>query len=71
MASIGQKYMSRTEARRALGLTRDQMIYRIRRGDIKAEKAGYNYLIPVTELERVPAQEWYKATQFRPEAAQQ
>ena len=62
---ISGRYVSRTEARLALRLTRDQMIYRIRRGHIRAEKAGYNYLIPVSELERVPQQAWYKATQFR------
>lgn len=67
--AISDKYMSRTAARKALGLTRDQMIYRIRRGDVKAVKLGYNYAIPVTELERVPQQEWYKATRFKPEAA--
>lgn len=62
---ITGKYLSRTEARRELGLTKDQMIYRIRQGHIRSEKAGYNYLIPVAEIERVKTQDWYKATQFR------
>lgn len=59
--TIEGKYLSRTEARKALGLTRDQMIYRIRRGHVKAEKVGYNWLIPVGELKRVPTTDWYKA----------
>lgn len=63
--AIGDKYMSRTDARKALRLSKDQMIYRIRRKDIKAEKAGYNYLIPTSELERVPTTDWYKSTKLQ------
>lgn len=67
--AIGDKYLSRTEARRELRLSKDQMIYRIRKGDIKAEKAGYNYLISTKEVERVRTTDWYKGTVLQPEGA--
>lgn len=66
--AIEDKYISRTEARQKLGLRRDQMIYRLRRGHIKGHKVGYNWLIPVSELERVPTTDWFKAIRVKGEA---
>lgn len=58
---ISDKYVSRTEAAQMLGLTRDQMIYHIRRKHIKADKVGWNYVIATIEIERARGAEWYKA----------
>jgi hypothetical protein len=58
-------YISATEAREALGLRRDQMIYRCRKGHIKNERVGRSWIIPESELERVPKTDWYKAIQAR------
>ena len=54
-------YVSRSEARATLNLSRDQMIYRIKKGHIAATKVGYFWVIPTSELTRVPETEWYKA----------
>lgn len=56
------KYISATEMREQLGLSRDQAIYRIRRGDIKSQRVGRAWVIPVSELTRVPKTDWYKSS---------
>lgn len=55
------KYISATELREALGMSRDQAIRRIRSGQIKSERIGRAWAIPVTELERIPTTDWYKS----------
>jgi hypothetical protein len=56
------EYISATEARTALGLSRDQMIYRCRRGDVRNKRVGRSWIIPASELTRVPTTDWYKTT---------
>lgn len=59
---MATKFMSSSEVGKALGLSRDQMIYRLRRNEIRNQRMGWNWLIPVTELERVPTTDWYKSS---------
>lgn len=48
-----------------LGLEHKEIIRRIRRGDIKADKWGWNWAIPATEVSRVRESDWYKRYQER------
>lgn len=43
-----------------IGLDHLEVIRRIRRGDIHASKFGWNWVIEVTEIDRVKEQDWYK-----------
>jgi hypothetical protein len=55
------KFISATDMGKQLGLTKDQMTWRLRRGDINATKiSNWTWLIPVSELERVRTTDWYK-----------
>ena len=63
--ALKDRYVSRREAQRELGLTRDQMLYRLSTGDIKSEKVDWLYMIPASEIERVKQSDWYKGTTFR------
>lgn len=67
--AIENEYMSRTEACRKLRLSKDQMVRRIRRGEVNAIKVGYNWLIPVSEIKRIRTLDWYKASVKQPENA--
>lgn len=43
-----------------LNLPHVEVIRRIRRGDIKASKLGWNWVIEATEVEVVKKSDWYK-----------
>ncbi len=53
------------QAGEKLGLTHQEVIRRIRRGDIKASKFGWNWVVPVEEVERVKDLDWYKRVMAR------
>ena len=55
-----EKFISPKEFGAQLGLSRDQMIYRLRRNDIKNIRPGWGWAIPESELTRVPETDWYK-----------
>ena len=42
-----------------------EVIRRIHKGDIKAKKWGWNWVIPITEVEAVKARDWYKRVMAR------
>jgi len=42
-----------------VGLEHLEVIRRIRKGDIKASKFGWNWVIKESEVERVKAEDWY------------
>ncbi len=48
-----------------LGLTHIEVIRRIRRGDIKAKKFGWNWVIDAGEVDRVRDSDWYKRLMIR------
>lgn len=48
-----------------LGLGHKEVIRRIRRGDIKADKFGWVYTIDEKEVARVQDSDWYKRYQSR------
>lgn len=43
-----------------IGLPHTEVIRRIRRGDISAEKLGWNWVIPEDEVEKALNSDWYK-----------
>lgn len=55
-----------------LGLKHIEVIRRIRRGDIRAQKLdGWAWIIDVSEVERVQSSEWYKRVQKKRAREQQ
>jgi hypothetical protein len=48
-----------------LGLEHLEVIRRIRKGDIKATKWGWNWAIPASEVEAVKHRDWYQKIQVR------
>lgn len=64
------RYTTASQAGEELNLEHKEVIRRIRRGDINAEKLGWNWIIPVTEVEAVRAKEWYiKLMEYRAQRA--
>ena len=61
--------ISTKEAADRLGLEPKEVIRRIRRGDIAAEKFGWVWTIAEKEIERVKEKDWYKRYQDRHAAA--
>jgi hypothetical protein len=57
--------VSTKEAGSQLGLEQKEVIRRIRRGDIEAEKFGWVWTIDQDEIERVKEKDWYKRYQNR------
>lgn len=47
------RYISTIEAARRLGISRIAVFKKIKSGDIKANKIGRNYAVPVSEVERL------------------
>ncbi|MFA6197609.1 MAG: excisionase family DNA-binding protein [Patescibacteria group bacterium] len=47
------RYISTIEAAKRLGISRIAVFKKIKSGDIKADKIGRNYAVPVTEIERL------------------
>ena len=54
------KIYSARQAGEALELPHLEIIRRIRRGDIKAKKLGWNWVIDQEALDQAKASEWYQ-----------
>ena len=52
-----------------LDLPKMEVVRRIRKGDIKATKWGWNWAVEAAEVDRVKKSEWYKKHQKRQGAA--
>ena len=64
------KYTTASQAGEELNLEHKEVIRRIRRGDIVAQKLGWNWIIEVTEVEAVKAKSWYiKLMEYRAQRA--
>jgi hypothetical protein len=59
------KYYSASQFGERVDLPHNEVIRRIRRGDINAQKLGWNWLIHEGEVERVKDTEWYRRTMKR------
>ena len=46
-----------------------EVVRRIRKGDIKASKWGWNWAVEAAEIERIRQSKWYKKYQRRKTAA--
>jgi len=53
------KFTTASQAGEDLGLEHKEVIRRIRRGDIVAQKLGWNWIIEVPEVEAVKSKSWY------------
>lgn len=54
------KYYSARQFGEAVDLPHAEIIRRIRRGDIKANKLGWNWVLHEDEVTRVKDTEWYR-----------
>jgi hypothetical protein len=61
----GVKFYSAREAGQELGMRHLEVIRRIRKGQINADRMGWFYIITGEELARIKDQEWYKRLQAR------
>ncbi len=61
MASI-----TASEAAKRLGLPHREVIRRIRRGDIKAKKWGWNWAVDEDSVEVAKTSDWYQRSTLRP-----
>lgn len=57
--------LSTREVANRLGLEPKEVIRRIRRGDIVAEKFGWIWTVNESEVEKVKNKDWYKRYQNR------
>lgn len=58
-------HMTAKEAGVELNLEHTEVIRRIRKGQIKASKMGWFWLIPVQEVEEVKQSDWWKNVMHR------
>lgn len=56
------KYYSARQFGEAVDLPHNEVIRRIRRGDIVADKLGWNWIIHEKEIARVKDTEWFRRT---------
>lgn len=56
------KLMSARQAGEMMGLSHHEVIRRIRKGDIKARKPGWNYILTKEDVELAMNSDWYKKT---------
>lgn len=63
-------FLTAREAGERLGLDHLEVIRRIRRGDIKARKFGWNWAVPSDEIERVREADWYRRVMARRAASE-
>jgi hypothetical protein len=54
------KLMSASQAGEMMGLPHMEVIRRIRKKDIKADKIGWNYILTKKDVEEAMQSEWYK-----------
>lgn len=52
-----------------LGIPKLEVVRRIRKGDIKAQKWGWNWAVEAAEVERVREADWYRKYQRKNTAA--
>ena len=54
------KLMSARQAGEMMGLPHTEVIRRIRKKDIKADKIGWNYVLTKPDVKEAMKSEWYK-----------
>jgi hypothetical protein len=59
------RYLTARETGERLDLTHIEVIRRIRKGDIKAQKFGWNWVVTEGEIDRVKNADWYKRLMLR------
>lgn len=62
------RYLTARQAGEALNLEHLEIIRRIRKGDIRAQKLGWNWIIREEEITRVKGEAWYNRLMARREA---
>lgn len=62
---MSETYLTARKFGEKVELAHLEVIRRIKKGDIIAKKWGWNWAIPVTEVERVREEEWYKRLMAR------
>ena len=53
------KHLSARELGDLVGVPHLEVIRRIRKGDIHAEKVGWNWIVESSEVERIKGSDWY------------
>ncbi len=53
-------YLTARQTGEELGIGHLEVIRRIRRGDIRAKKFGWNWAVPRDEIDRVREADWYR-----------
>lgn len=64
-----ESHITARAAGEQLGLDHLEVIRRIRKGDIRAVKFGWNWAVHKNEVERVKRRQWYIQLMARREAA--
>lgn len=59
------KVVSARKAGEMLGLPHREIIRRIRKGDIKAQKLDWNWLVPLESIDEARNSEWYQKSSIR------
>lgn len=59
------KVVSARRAGELLNLPHREIIRRIRKGDIKATKLDWNWLVPIESIEEAKQSDWYSRSRIR------